>query len=420
MSEIEKTGQEAVIEREARTREAFDGLVKKHQEARTESREAGPEWVENLIQGFPDSARADILAYDRELSEAGVPPEKRAKFLARKAESFEQTYIDRRFTFEDGQRALKDEFAKESAVMSLKELLDGEDLKLDTLGRVARFGFDANGLKAFNDLSGEHDIGTEYLKRIAEVLRCQPGPLRQRLEELGVKDILPTTGGGDEYSVMVKADQPLAPEVLAELTELMEQAVSDIDVSDLIDFQNLDVQLRYLGISKREYDGMDAARRQELQTRINKEITQGFKMRSSASGGAATLTDGLASAVEDPRGGKRLEDGDAYAVALRKIVGGLWDASDRIAVENKTRFKESLRAAEASPDDKFYSRVLARTTDVRILEQKLDDLNRGAKVSRQVETETQELIELMKTGHITVDAFVSAQAAIREKYKATE
>jgi len=403
MSDIEHKDQGKELE--ADSQEVFREILKLHESARTERKEHGADWLEQRIKELPDGARQEIRDLDRQLAEDGVPVEKRGKYIDREVVRFEQNFVEKRFTVGDNERILKEEYSKGKAIEWVKALLDEQPKSLGDLDKIARLSFDANGLKAVNDLSGSHEKGTEYLKRIADVFHAKDTPARELAARMGVTEILPVTGGGDEFSIMIKADKPLRPEDLDGLLKEYSRAIDGLDVSDLVDFSDQDTQLRYLGISQKEFATYGEDKKRETLEQVRREIPAGFKMRASAGAGAATLREGYLNALRDPREGKRLtrEDKD-YDKVIAKMVGGTWDASDAAEMENKTSFKEALRSADASPEDRFYSKVLARTTEVRVIENKLNEAYDRLRSVDQFQNEVAKMEELRKSlGDAAVD-----------------
>jgi GGDEF domain-containing protein len=404
-------------ERHERFKEVFESLLVSRQLEKTEQREFGPEAVEKRIAAFPDSIKAKLRGRYRRLQELAGPdadPVKLAEAFEDDVVGEEQKSLDRRFTVGEGEYMPNKPYAREQMIGDLRELL-GDSPTPEDLKKIALLNFDANGLKAVNDLSGSHESGTAYLKRIAEVLHAKDSPIAKRLKELGITDILAVTAGGDEYSVRLKSDKPIPPQVIAEALELCEQAIQSIDVSDLVDFSAEPTQLRYLGISEREWAAKSPEDRARILEDVRKEFPEGFKMRASASGGGATLYDGMLAALEHPS--KPLTREDGFGRAVDKIVGGLWDAADKQALENKTAYKESLRAPDASAADKFYSKVLARTSEARVLEAKIDALALEAQKTKAFEREMDELDQLLESGAIDEATYGRNLRALRKKHR---
>lgn len=390
-------------ENEPRPEDVLGEILKRHEARRQETEEQNFTWLEDRLKQLPENARRAVREFDKRLEEKGLTVDSRVDLLEERIVAFEQTYIDRRFTVSGDRYMLRESFGKEQAALWLKRLLD-EKPKVEDLNKVALFSFDANGLKAVNDLSS-HENGTEYLKRIAEVFfssQTSDNPIGIRLRELGITEVIPLVGAGDEFSVAVRAKEPISSESMEEILRLFEQEIAKLDVSDLIDFNSLETKLRYLGLTRRDYDEMDEKKQTEALAVFRKDIPEGFVMRASASGGAATMLDGLRNALKDPRLKKRISMDDSYDQSIDKMVGSLWDTSDSAMVENKNWFKRMLRGeteSEVSPSEQIsnraYSKILARTTEARILEGRLANLTSESRAFRSFEADLATLNDLL-------------------------
>ncbi len=401
--------------RAERVKAVFESLLKGRQAERAEQQDGGEAWLEERVAELPQRAKDEIRAYDRKLVQAGVEnPAKRAELAEEKIIAFEQTYQDRRFTVGEGEHMLNKGYAKEQAISHLKEIL-GDSPTPEDLKKVALLNFDANGLKAANDLSASHEKGTEYLKRIAEVYFSKESPEAKRLKEMGIDEVLPVTAGGDEYSILIRSEKAIAPEAVEEALRMYEAAVERMDVSDIVDFSDEKTLLRYAGITDKQFELMKPDERRKKLDDVRKEVPPGFKMRASAPGGGATLYEGMLSALEHST--KPLTQEDGFSRALDKIVGGMWDAADKPALENKNIYKEGLRAAESTPEEKFYSKVLARSSEARVLEAKLDEMAMKIKASETLESELAKLDELMDQGLMDEAAYGKNMRDLRKKYR---
>lgn len=390
-------------ETEPRPEEVLGEILKRHEARRQKTMEQPRVWFEDRLKSLPEGAQQDLRKYDERLAAKGLNIEARTDLLEDRIVSFEQTYIDRRFTVGGDRYMLRESFGKEQATSWLKKLLD-EKPTIEDLNKVALLSFDANGLKAVNDLSS-HERGTEYLKRIAEVFfsaQDDKSPIGARLRELGVTEVIPLVGGGDEFSVAIRSDASITPEAVEESLKMFEQAIAALNVSDLIDFNSLDAQLRYLGLTRQAYDGMEEGERTAAINAFRKDIPEGFVMRASASGGAATMLEGLRHALKDSRSGKRIEMIDGYDQTIDKIVGGLWDTSDAAMVENKNWFKRRLRGEtdtemsfEETRDNRAYAKILIRTTEARVLEARLHNLTNESRAFRAFDAELAVLNDLL-------------------------
>ncbi|MFH1046972.1 MAG: hypothetical protein V1738_01615 [Patescibacteria group bacterium] len=293
-------------------------------------------------------------------------------YAAKHRELFE----DKRFVFEgaDGasEHMMKDSFGKLKCMEWLQGMFADGQIQPADLRKVARLSFDANGLKAVNDLSGSHDKGDAYLRKVAEIFRNKDSRARQMLTDLGVDEnnFLPLLGGGDEYSVLVRSDREFSADELNEVVKQFELEIRDIDgIDELVDLQNdLDVRLRFMGLTRAEFDLLDQTGQAEVLERADRTIPKDFKMWASASGGVATLADGLVDAANDNREVKRLTGDEDSHILLAKIMGGLWDASDKRAEHNKKEYKEALK--NGTELEQFYSVALKRTEEARQLEKR--------------------------------------------------
>jgi GGDEF domain-containing protein len=395
-------------ENEPDLKKVFDSLIERHREEKQKQSESGPEWLENRLASMPDRVKEELRALDKELREDGMTdPAKRAKHIDKRVVALEQTYQDQRFTIGNGEKMLRQEYAKEQAVGWVKEVLDNhpspEDLK-----KIAFLSFDANGLKAVNDLSSSHEKGTEYLKRLAAVLHQPDDGTQGWMREQGVRVRIDVTAGGDEYGMMIRSDKPITQEVLDELSKRIQQQVQAIDVSDLVDFKDEGVRQRYLGISEKEFAAMSDEKKAEIRAQADKEIPADFKMRASISAGGATLYNGMLAAMRHPH--KALSEEDNYSSAVYKIMGGMFDAADAKANQDKMNYKLGLKSAEAAPLDKFYSKVLARTTEARILEAKIDELQSAARDRQAFDADMRGLEKLLKDGIMSIGDYLKTKA----------
>lgn len=367
--------------REMEPRVDIEAAIKTLRETR--SRERGPEAKpESIIKGaldtLPRAVRERLeskLDVERaELIGEGVDEETAAKIVAKRAEreatTFREAYEDKRFYVgKEKERMPKDEYAKADIQDEIDTLLGDEPTK-DDLKKLARLSFDANGLKAANDLSGSHEKGTEFLKRMADVFHNPTGPTRTWLKEQSVTKVLATTGGGDEYGVLLVAEKPIDADTLSEAIKRFEEEISATDVSDIVDFSDPEVLIRYAGVAPEEFRRMSKKEQADQLEKIKAQIPKGAEFRATVSGGGATLADGLERALGSAAGDRQIKEGEEYRRSLEKIMGGIFDVADENSVAEKSRFKEGLRRSENALD-RFYSQLLARTAEARVLEQKI-------------------------------------------------
>lgn len=397
-------------EAEVRLTQVLEHAQKLSQEKDRESRELGEGWLEEKMSKIPGPAKEVIRQRDRQLQEWEVNEQARSRVLDWFVSDIEVNYLDVRFTTETGDRVLKEQFGKETMREWLDEMIGENELTPEGLRKVARLSFDANGLKAVNDLSGSHDRGTEYLREIAKVITDLDSEPAKLLREAGATEILPMSGGGDEYSILVRGDKPLDQEKLAEAVRLYEGLVTEIadkeGVEDFIDFDSQETMLRYNGITREMFDKMGDEEKQAQWDQYRQDIPEGYRMKPSLSGGYETLDKGLMSAINDERDSKRLTGQEkSYNQLLAKIAGGLWDASDAAAEENKAGFKAGL-GESADPNERALGLVFKRNVSEREASRELqqtrvelakaqDQAKRADSYDQLIERKQAELAELM-------------------------
>jgi hypothetical protein len=331
---------ESNLERERTVQETFERLLSKRKSEKAEGAEAREARIEEMLTGIPEEQKAEIRAADKELEADGITdPSKRAKHLEKSIATYRKLYQDQRFEVGEGERMANLEYGKKKTVEWLGEILDAKDSKPEDLTRIAFISFDANGLKGVNDLS-THTNGTAYLQRIAEALHDPKSETAKWLREQGVTEMIPmSAGGGDEYGALIRSDKPLDG-ILAEAVKRLEAEIEAAETGDLVDFEDADT------LKKLRDKGVKMA------------VPAGFKMRASASGGGATLYDGLIHAAETPNENKRLSGKDSARAEQNKIMGGLWDAADETATSSKNVFKAGLMEAPEGSDERFYGEIL--------------------------------------------------------------
>jgi GGDEF domain-containing protein len=401
-------------EKERRVKEVFDALIDGRAKEQTDRAEHPAAWLEARLEGLPNRARKEVIDYNLSLEADGITDTGRREwYVEAKINTFEQTYQDRRFTVGEDERMLKQEYAKEQALEWLNQAL-GAEPEVEDLKKIALLNFDANGLKAVNDLSGSHEKGTEYLRRIAEIFHDEESGAAAWLKSRGITDLLAVTGGGDEYSVMIRSERPIAQETLDEAVRMYESAISGLNVADLVDFSDQETRLRFLGLSEAHFESLSDSDRAKKMKETG-DMPAGFMMRASAAGGGRTMHDGLLSALEHST--KPITASDSFPRATMKIVGGLWDAADAKAVKQKLDFKKSLSLETASPGDRFYAKVLARTSEARILEAQVEALQSEVRAQKAIETEHRELDDLLDSGAIDEVTYARAMRKVNEKYR---
>jgi|GEM_PF-6330300 len=333
---------------------------------------------EKALESLPLEARTSLqnrLEKQRSrLLKKGLDEKAVAELVAEMAEDeanrLSEDYADKRFELgEDGKDRI---FGHDYAKMEMREQIDNlleNDSTEDGFRKIALLSFDANGLKAANDLSGSHDTGTKYLKRIVEVLHAPEGPTRKWLHEKGIDKIVATTHGGDEYNVLLASDKPIDKSVVAEAITRFEEEISSLDVTDIVDFENTDVLLRFGNVSPAEWSRMDEDEKAVALAKIKDRLPPGAKFRATVSGGGSVLADAMSESMGTD-GKNAMEPGDGYRRTLDKLMGALLDSADKSGSAAKMEFKNSLRDSSDALD-RFYGEVLVRTAEARTQEQKI-------------------------------------------------
>jgi GGDEF domain-containing protein len=378
-------------------------------------REILHEWIAEPLANLTILAKQDTLEYLKAIRGVGAFNQLQ-RLVDAYAHKHRELFEDKRFEFQrNDQREylMNDIFGKLKTVEWLRDSFKEGQANPNELKKIARFSFDANGLKAVNDLSGSHEKGDEYLKRVAEVFcrEASRSPARRKLEELGAIEVIPLLGGGDEYSLLIKSEQELSSQDLELVVDLYQEEIAVLDVADLIDFDDQQVLLRYAGISQAEFALLSVAQQGEKIRQIKQEIPDGFKMWASVSGGAATLYEGINRAVVDKRESKRLTGQEVCADRMfEKAMGGLWDESDERANQAKENYKHRLETGDDV--ERFYFKVLKRTEEARWLRARIDKLWQEMVVTEASLSELRTLVGSEDDGAAGLEFFQQLAAQI--------
>jgi GGDEF domain-containing protein len=250
---------------------------------------------------------------------------------------------------------------------------DFTDGKID-LTKIKGLGLlfiDLDGLKAVNDIAG-HNEGTEYLKRVLDVL--QNGTTTNALRARGI-NVHVGPDGGDEFLVLFDDDVNLTELeggqiYIDKIREAYTKEIHSINVTDLLNPNDP-------GIKKR----------------LGKEIPPNFEFTANASAGAATLIGVLE---------KIKEDGSNYSAKKTEMISMLFKESGERELQNKNAFKKSLKESK-DVNERYLSKVLKRTADVIILERKneikdeiIEEMKKGVKFEEddKIKKLQEELVEL--------------------------
>lgn len=296
--------------------------------------------LRETIKDLPEKIQSEVLVSAERLK--GYGKLNNDEIIAEseiRAEELRATYIDHRFEVPN-QSYLRLEMHRQ-----IDQLIVGQS-GIDDVDRLGFLNFDLNGLKSVNDISG-HEAGNEFLKRAVNVF--QNGKTTKRLEDLGV-NVFFTTGGGDEFSILLRGKGDIVSGEGDELS-ITEQAlidyqkeISKMDCSDLIDFT-----------SKKVVD------------RFNKtvDIPEGFHFRGTIAGGIATLREAVVSFA-------KFDHDKNYQQNLDELMGLLFDISNQRIMEDKKDIKEAL--ANGDEFDRFLAKVYKRTEEAVMLETEVQEL----------------------------------------------
>jgi GGDEF domain-containing protein len=443
--------------REQRMAAVIDRIAQRGRENRVERENFGREEVETRMRNIPEGpARDKIRQREFRLAGYGAKPHEVYRELEEDIQTIETAYLDQRFSLkgeggqdvkeasglegeggdaeeageeERGERPLTENFGRDTVKTWIGDVLAEPEFKSEDLEKVARFMFDADGLKAVNDLTGSHKKGNEYLRRIAEVLADSSGEVGKMLEEMGIEEVIPMTAGhGDEYSVLVKSQEPLDQGKLDELLRLYERNITTVDVSDLVDFSKLGIRLAYDAKTMKDYEAMTEEEKAAFEARVAKDIPEGFKMRAKASGGVETLAGALRFVADEDLGERRLTGEEkSFEEIKNKLMGGLWEASDKRMMEDKTESKNRLKES-ADPNERALYQIFSRNIDQRMANRELQetrvelaeaqvDAERAFGYDRLVEQKQAELAELMGAKESLGDeVFMRQFMEISQKY----
>jgi GGDEF domain-containing protein len=376
MSELERKGTAPAQEQREQELQLLQALTEKlsvRSQESLEAREAlGADKLESGMHNIPEGpARDQLRQRESFLEEQGLDSDARDIILQQDITRIEAAYLDKRFTLDNGTRPLTESYGKETAKTWIDQMVRDPNFQPQDLERVARFMFDADGLKAVNDLTGAHGKGDEYLRRIAEVLSSHDTQAAKLLFEAGVNEVIPMTAGhGDEFSVMVRGDKPLDMNKLGEALVQYEQHIAEVDVSDLVDFSDQDIRLAYAARTREQFEAMSDQEKAELEASVRTDIPEGFKMHAKASGGVESLAQGILYAMDEQRGDRQLTGQEDYETILNRMMGGLWESADQKMMADKTTSKTRLKES-ADPHERAQYQIFSRNVDQRMANREL-------------------------------------------------
>jgi GGDEF domain-containing protein len=282
-------------------------------------------------------------------------------------------------------------YAKQEAMQAVNEILTNNP-KLDDLKKVARVSFDLNGLKAVNDLAGTR-AGDEYLAMAKEALESEE--LRNFAFNNGFSYVV-CHESGDEFSAIIKSsDQSLDEENLNVFMVLVKSllAANTKAAENVLDFNDETILYHYGGFTDKEWAAMAREKREEELAKIKKTIPEGYSFIAQISAHAATAYQGLkdARAKEETK----IKETDTYDVVLEKMMGRMFDLSDRKMHEEKNKFKKELAESD-DPLDNMLARVYARTEEEREQKKVLEKKNLLIVAMKTLDSLKNDLLELYK------------------------
>lgn len=304
------------------------------------------ETIEELVADLPIKLQKEMIgAFDR-FKRKGLKGDDLKEEVIEIGRILKSAYGDVRFGVENKH------YAKLQVVKMIVELFEKEDTDMESLKKIARVSFDLNGLKAVNDLTGSHEDGDKYLALMIATLKSEKATawLTQRK-----MDFIITADGGDEFGVILRSAEEI------DVEEVSEEFVSGIIKSELweseeakkiLDFDNEEVVLAYAGINKNDWVSKDESERKIILAEIRKDIPDGYFFRAAVSGGVVTLYESIVYA--------KIKTNDSYEKVLGKVMGSLFDLSDKEMQADKVNFKANL-AKSQDPYENFLLKVYSRT-----------------------------------------------------------
>ena len=337
MSETSKSS----IEQKRRLNEAFRHLRKRLMLDEQKQPEMTGAEIEAKLERLPAELQEDIRKFERDLEADGIKDiNARKRHVMDRISIEEKLYQEQRFTVGEGESLSNLAYGRKKIVENIREFVGDPKAEAEDLQKVALLSFDANGLKGVNDLS-THDQGDNYLQRIAEVLHNPEGQAALFLKKQGATKIIAmSAGGGDEYGVLIRSEKAIDENMITAAVKMYEKEISEIDVSDLVKID-------------------DPAVKKKLEDKgVKMNVPEGFKFLASASGGGATLYDGLKGAFGSPENKNHILESDPAVDAFNKIMGETWNAAEHSANTFKSEYKLSLLTAPEGSRHRFYGEIL--------------------------------------------------------------
>jgi GGDEF domain-containing protein len=379
------------------------------------------DFVKEAANGMPDEIKHRIMRVDERLEAFGsdivrnhnVPQNKVDEFI--KEELAISAHEARAAFIEEKLQMPNKSYAKQEVMQAINEILAHEP-KLEDFKKVARVSFDLNGLKAVNDLAGSRR-GDEYLWLVKEVLESEE--LRQFSAERGFSYVA-CREGGDEFSAIIKSKGAIKEDDLNDFMVLAKSLLAAKEkAAEILDFNDETILYHYAGFSDKDWVGLTEKKRKEEFEKIKKDIPEGYRFTAQISVEAATAYQGLKDALAKDE--MAINEGDSYSAILGKIMGRMFDLSDRRMHEQKNKFKKDLAESD-DPDDNMLARIYARTDEEREQKNILEKKNILIVAMKTIDSLKNDLIELYKAqaSRETIEVKERDIKAVEDKIKSWE
>ena len=288
-----------------------------------------------IIEQLPKDLRSGVQEKFERFKSYGLSEKQLLFELKEEVKNLKSAYEDKRFDIPNGSYLRYE-------MMRLVDNLVNKKINLAKIRGLGIISFDVNGLKAVNDIAG-HEKGTEYLKKIVEVLKN--GRTTKSLEESGIQ-VFVSSNGGDEFAIILNDDVNLTMVqngqiFIDKVLKNYQEEVNSIDVSDIINFTNSEIIKKFTGI----------------------QIPENFHFTASISGGTALIEEILT----DDKISHEIEAETDYSDKLNKIIHDLFEISDNREKINKKTFKKRLGESN-DKNEEFLLVLLNRNTEAAMIE----------------------------------------------------
>jgi diguanylate cyclase (GGDEF)-like protein len=303
----------------------------------------------------------------KSMSERRISQEKVDEFLKKQVEiismEVENSFVADMGRDEEGREVSmpNKNFSRLQIQQEINRLLE-KDQSPQALKKIARISIDLNNLKKANDYNGSHEKGDAYLRLVESVL--DDPTLKDYARERNQNIVGVARVGGDEFDVITvteKVTDKKAEQINELQQEIKRRIAGNKKAAKIVDFTDEKVILHYGGITGKEEEAFyrkTEAERTEIIRGIKNEIPEGFEFVANVSCGAATLYDAMIDPENDKDGENKINPEEDYGRILKKMMGCLFNTSDRRMQKNKETFKQSL--AQGNDHEKMMYRISTR------------------------------------------------------------